>query len=192
MHLALELTHGSFDLRMAGMPDQDHDATIVEISLAFVMHLGDERTDCIEDRQPAALGIDFDRSRHAMSAEDRHRAGGHLGQALDETRALRLEALDDMAVMDNLVANIDRCAISLERTLDDFDRTHHTRAKPTRLRQNDFHDPAPPRPPEPGCHPWLSLVRQGGAGSRYFPVAVRSQFAEIACQHCNFDQLASI
>ena len=70
-------------------------------------------------------------------------------KALDEASALYLEALDDMAIVDDLVAHIDRRAISLERPFNDLDRAHHAGTEAAWLRQDDFHDPAP----EPGCHP---------------------------------------
>ena len=60
MHLAFELAHGALDLGMAGMADQDDDAALVEITLTLMMDLGDERTDRIQHRQAAFLGIELD------------------------------------------------------------------------------------------------------------------------------------
>jgi hypothetical protein len=42
-------------------------------------------------------------------------------QLRHEDRALGLQAVDDEAVVDDLVADVDGCAIALERELDDAD-----------------------------------------------------------------------
>ncbi len=47
--------------------------------------------------------------------------GRYLGQFLDENRAKRLKPFDDVAVVDDLVADIDRRAIFLERQDNDLD-----------------------------------------------------------------------
>ena len=44
-------------------------------------------------------------------------------QLIDEDRAHSLQPFDDEAVVDDLVAHVDRCAETLERELDDLDRT---------------------------------------------------------------------
>src|SRR5260370_27713891 len=74
-----------------------------------------------------------------MRAENRHRAGGHLVQFLDEAGALGLERFDDIAIMHDLVADIDRRAILLQRALDDLDGADDPGAKPARLGKNDLH-----------------------------------------------------
>ena len=50
------------------------------------------------------------------------RSVGHLVELLDEHRALGLQAVDHEPVVDDLVADIDRRAVVLERQLDDPDR----------------------------------------------------------------------
>ena len=59
---------------------------------------------------------------------------------LDEPRTFGAQALDDMAVVHDLVANVDRRTEPLERVLDDIDRTNHTRAKSARLREHHMHE----------------------------------------------------
>ncbi len=41
-----------------------------------------------------------------------------------------------MAIVDDLVADIDRRILAFEGALDDLDRTHHTRAEAARFCQN--------------------------------------------------------
>jgi hypothetical protein len=87
--------------------------------------------------QPARLGLGLlHRARDAMRAEDRYGAGRHLIQLFDEDRALGAQRLDDVAIMDDLVPDIDRRAHAIERTIDDVDRTHDPRAEAARLGEN--------------------------------------------------------
>ena len=60
----------------------------------------------------------MDRRRDAVGAEDDQRALGNLGLLLDEDRAARGELLDDVLVVDDLLAHVDRRAVQLERVLD--------------------------------------------------------------------------
>src|SRR4029453_16322364 len=54
----------------------------------------------------------------AVRAEHEVRALGHLVDLLDEDRALLLELGDDVDVVHDLLAHVDRCAVVLERLLD--------------------------------------------------------------------------
>ena len=66
-----------------------------------------------------------------MGGEHHRRVGivGNLGQFLDENRALGLQAVDDVFVMDDLVADIDRGAIDGERPFHGVDGAHHPGAE---------------------------------------------------------------
>ena len=76
-----------------------------------------------------------------MGAEDGHGARRHVLQRLDETRAFRLERFDDVAIVNDLVAHVDRSAMLGQRPLDDIDRPNDAGAKPARLSKNDLHPP---------------------------------------------------
>ena len=54
----------------------------------------------------------------AVGGEDDHLALGHLGLLLDEDRAALGELLDDVLVVDDLLAHVDRRAVEVERALD--------------------------------------------------------------------------
>ena len=56
-----------------------------------------------------------------MGGEDHRYPVGHLVELAHEHRPLRLEALDDELVVDDLVADIDRRAVALDRQFDDPD-----------------------------------------------------------------------
>ena len=115
------------------------DPTLRDVAAALIVHLGDQRTGRVDGRERARLRFVLDVSRHAMGAEDRHGARRHVLQCLDETRALRLERFDDVAIVDDLVAHVDRRAMLGQRPLDDIDRPNDAGAKPARLGENDLH-----------------------------------------------------
>ena len=57
----------------------------------------------------------------AVRRVDDRRARRHLGLLVDEDRAARLEIADDVDVVDDLLADVDRRAVVLERLLDRLD-----------------------------------------------------------------------
>ena len=102
--------------------------------------------------RPRALGTLLDRARDAVGAEDGDAAGRDLVDLVDETRALGAQPLDDVAVVHDLVPDVDRRAVLFERALDDLDRAFDPGAETSRLSQHDPHDLASPpdsrpRPP---------------------------------------------
>ena len=61
------------------------------------------------------------RRRDAVRRVDDRRALGHVALVLDEDRASRLEVADDVDVVDDLLADVHRRAVVLERPLDRLD-----------------------------------------------------------------------
>ena len=80
------------------------------------------------------------RRRHTVRAEDQRRPLRHLGRIVHEDRALLLERIDDVSVVDDLMAHIDRGTESLERPLDDRDRAIYAGAEATRACEENLHD----------------------------------------------------
>src|SRR5206468_8214265 len=74
-----------------------------------------------------------------MGAEDGDRPGWYLGEMLDKACALRAQAFDDMAVVNDFVPDIDRRAKLLERFFHDVDGADHAGAKAARLSKNHSH-----------------------------------------------------
>jgi hypothetical protein len=81
--------------------------------------------------------------RNAVSAEDGDGIGRDFVQVFNETRAFRLQAIDDITIVDDLVAHVDRPLARGECALHDIDGSDNARAKATRLRQNYFHAETP-------------------------------------------------
>jgi hypothetical protein len=65
---------------------------------------------------------------------------GHLALVLDEDRAPRLEVADDVRVVDDLLADVDRPTVEIEQLLDRVDGPLHTRAVAARRSEEDALD----------------------------------------------------
>ena len=70
-----------------------------------------------------------------MGAVDDALALGHFVDAIDKNRALLLQFLHHKAVVDDLLAHINRRPKGLERNPDNVDRPHHPGAESPRLQQ---------------------------------------------------------
>ena len=135
---AFELAHRALDLGMALVADHDEVVAFLVQLGDLDVDLGDERTGRVEDAEAARRGLLAHRLRDAVRAEDQRGARRHVVEVLDEDRALGLQVVDDVGVVDDLVAHVDRRAELGQRALDDLDRAIHAGAKAARLRQHDF------------------------------------------------------
>ncbi len=68
---------------------------------------------------------------------------GNLVELVDEHRAQIAQAIDDEAIVDDLVADVDRRAELLERELDDLDRAVDSGAESARSGDQDFEGRVP-------------------------------------------------
>src|SRR5262249_7142449 len=93
-----------------------------------------------EHAQPPLLRLGANRLRYSVGAEDDGAASGDLGELLDEHRALALQVVDDVLVVHDLVAHVDRGAVHRERLLDDADRALDAGAETAGVGEQDFHD----------------------------------------------------
>src|ERR1700744_1836353 len=74
-----------------------------------------------------------------MGAKDGHSSRWHVLQGLDETRAFRLERFDHVAIVNDLMAHVDRSAVLGQSPLHNIDRPNNASAKPAWLSKNDLH-----------------------------------------------------
>ena len=75
------------------------------------------------------------RRRDAVGGEDDERALGHLVGLVDEDRAAFAQGLDDVLVVDDLLAHVDGRAVELQRLLHGDHRAVHAGAVAARLRE---------------------------------------------------------
>ena len=102
-HGAVDLPHRSDYFRMIFMSNQDQRAALRSITPGMMMHLGHERAGRIEHRQTAGGCFLLDMPCNAMGAENGWRVRRNFMQFLDKDGALRLQAFDDMFVMNDFV-----------------------------------------------------------------------------------------
>ncbi len=139
IHLAVDLTQRSLDFRMTGVTDEHHSPALRNVPAPLDMHLGDQRAGGVDRGKRTPLRLVDDPPGNAVSAEDRHCALGDFVQFVDEARPFGGQLLDNMPIMNNLVAHVDRRAMLDQRPLDDIDGSNDSRAKSPRLGKNNLH-----------------------------------------------------
>src|SRR5690606_37169365 len=138
-----------------------------------------QRTGGVEHLESAPLGLLAHRPGHAVGAEDHGAAVGELVQLLDEDRAAALEVLDHEAIVDHLMAHVDRRPEGLDGALDVPDRAIDAGAENAGIAEDDVqggHSSAPGRNPgatrrrppaptrRPAASPAAATAARGGAG----------------------------
>ena len=131
------LAHRALDLLMPGVADQDDRVSLRGELLGLDVDLGDQRAGRVDRAQPTLGGADVNARGDAVGREHHRRALGHLGLGFDEDRAAITQFLDDVLVVDDLLADVDRSAVQLERPLDGLDGTVDAGAVAARRRQED-------------------------------------------------------
>ena len=100
-------------------------ALFAALWMAFIAVAGAQpaaRKEQAKERVEAArIGLVTHRAAHAMRAEHQRGPRRHVGQVLDEDRALGLEVVDHVGVVHDLVAHVDRRTELAQRPLDDLD-----------------------------------------------------------------------
>ena len=114
---------------VAGVADEDDVTALFVGALGLFVDLGYQRTGRVDVVEPARFGLGRNRLWNAVRTEHDRNAVGHLIERFDENRPLRLQRFNDIAVMDDLVPDIDGGAITLDRQLDDADRPVDAGAK---------------------------------------------------------------
>jgi hypothetical protein len=96
------------------------------------MDLRHERARGVDHTQLALLRFGTHSRRNTVCAENQNRAFWHFANRFDENRAAPPQLINDVAVMHDLVMNIDRLAVGFQRQVDNVNGTHHTCAEPAR------------------------------------------------------------
>jgi hypothetical protein len=128
------LTHGTFDFGMSCVTYKDNLPALIGVMVDFDMDLGNKRAGCIKNLQPAQFGFFLNGFGDAMGTEYHCGVFRYLGKFFDEYRASFAQAVNDITVMDHLVADIDRCAKHLYRAIYDFYRAINACAKTSGIR----------------------------------------------------------
>ena len=96
---------------MTGVTDQ-HDAMAVgRVAPGLDVHLRHERTRRVDRVETALGGVLVHRRRDAVGREHERRALRHVPLVVDEHGATALEVPDDVRVVDDLLADVDRGSV---------------------------------------------------------------------------------
>jgi hypothetical protein len=114
---------------MATVADHDDLALLFPHLRDLDMHLGHQRTCCVEHTQSSALGFQPHRLRYPVRAEHDSAAGGYFVELLNEDGTFGPQIFDDGAIVDHFMAHVDRSAMKLKRTLYNFNRAINSGAK---------------------------------------------------------------
>src|ERR1700678_2303482 len=117
------------------VPYQYDARAIAGESHGLQVHFSNQRASGVDYMQLAFLGLLADGRRDSMRAEDGAAADGHFIELFDEDRSGIAQFIDDVFVVDDFLAHVDRRTIEIEGNFHHVDRPHYARAKASRLKQ---------------------------------------------------------
>src|SRR3546814_4948703 len=100
---------------MAGMADEDDVPAPLDRALGLAMDLRHQRAGGVDIVEPARLRFCRHRLWYPVGAEHHRHVVGDLIERFDENRALCLQRIHDIAIVDDLVPDIDGRAEALDR-----------------------------------------------------------------------------
>ncbi len=132
------LAHRADHLLVPLVADQDDRVPVRGVALGLGVHLGDQRAGRVDHLELALAGVGVHLGGDAVCGEDDDRALGHLGLAVHEHRAAIGQVAHDVAVVDDLLADVDRRAEVVERPLDRVHGAIDAGAVASRRRQQEL------------------------------------------------------
>ena len=112
---------------------------LINVALTFFVNLRHEGAGGVENRKAANLRVVLHGPRYPVRAEDRDCACRYLGEILNEASAFCFEAFNDIAIVHDLVAHINRRSMFLKRPFHDIDCADDACTIATRLSEYDLH-----------------------------------------------------
>jgi len=123
------------DLVMVAVSDQDQRIALLRKLDCFNVNFCDEWTCGIDDLEITGLAIVANFGRDSVCAVDHALARGNLINGIDKDRALGLEIFNHVAIVDDLLTDVDRGAKSVQGDLNDVNGADDSGAKSARLEQ---------------------------------------------------------
>jgi hypothetical protein len=118
---ARDLTHRPDDLFVARVADEDHEVAVSSESARLHVHLRDERARRVDRTEPPGGCILLHRGRHTVRGEHDGLALRHVLLVVQEDRTQRFQVAHHVDVVDDLLPDVDRCAVELQRPLHRLD-----------------------------------------------------------------------
>ena len=129
----------ALNLRVPGVANQHAFNPAGSIARHFHVHLGDQRTGRIKYLKSATIRLVLDGTADSVRTKDHRGIVGHLLEFFDKYRTAVAQAIHHIAVMNHLVANINRRAEDIDGTVDNLDRSIDPSTKPPRIGQFNLH-----------------------------------------------------
>jgi hypothetical protein len=130
VHVVRGLAAGADHLFVPVVADQQDVEVDGGEPLRLVVHLGDQRAGGVDRLQLARGRLLVHHRGDAVRGEDHRLALGDLVGLVDEDRTAGLQGLDDVLVVHDLLAHVDRRPVQVERLLDRHHGPVHARAVP--------------------------------------------------------------
>ena len=161
-HAGRGLAHGADDLVVPLVADQDDGVPVAGEAHRLGVDLGHQRAGGVDGAEVAPGRVLADLRGDAVGAVEDRGAGRDLGDVFDEDDALGAEPLDDGAVVDDLVVDVDRGAELAQGGLQGVDGHVDAGTEAARVGEDDLHRSRPPsgcrvgpgsghRKPRPPC-----------------------------------------
>jgi hypothetical protein len=115
-------TGGALNLLVTAVADQEDVVVVAGEPLGLLVHLRDQRAGGVDGAQLARGRLLVHRRGDPVRTEDDDRALGHLVGLVDEDGPAPLQRGHDVLVVDDLLADVHRSAVDLQRPLDGHHR----------------------------------------------------------------------
>ena len=120
---------GANNFLMVFVADQNDGTVLTGEFQRFKMDLSNQRAGGIDNFQRTRLGFVAGSGRHAMGAENQHRAVRDFIDGFDKNGSAATQLFHNIRVMNNFVVNINRVSVGFQSQFDNIDGAHHSRAK---------------------------------------------------------------
>lgn len=120
------------DFVMLAVANQHDGKTFAGVTDDLQMNLRNQGTSRINNAQSAMPRLLTNLRRYAVGTEDHHTLRGDIGQAIDENRPLSGEPVNNLTVVNDLLADKDRRPQFLQGQSYNVDGAHNSRTKTSR------------------------------------------------------------
>ena len=135
MQATVDLPARAFHFGMARMPNQHDIIAKTSVTLALVVDFRHQRTGGVDDVQFAGGGRLFHIAGNTMRTENRDGPQRNLIDFANKNSAAFAQLIDDVGIVNDLVAHIDRGTVEIDCTLDNINGANDARAEPAWFRK---------------------------------------------------------
>lgn len=132
-------SHGADDFVVSSVADEDDGVVLFGEFDGLQMHLGDQRTGCVDRMKFSGLGEAPNFRSDSMGGEKDRGAFRNFLQIVNEYRTLGLECANDVLIVDNLVIDVNRRSKVLQSQLEALDGHVDPSAKTAGSSEDYFH-----------------------------------------------------